>query len=150
MSCPGWRSFGDNWPLYTDVLSWHFWAPHASAARIWRDVSERRKERAPSRRPEDLTHHYLKTASSGSHFYIDSTCFFQEPAQSFIMYYLFHVYYRSAKRSTRHDRDIRRLAKSIRIPRYTWLIEDIINAFTVGHTETSVFTKLHLVYLRVL
>ena len=81
--------------------------------------------------PEDRTHHYLKTASSGSHFYVDSTCFFQEPAQSCIMYYLFHVYYRSAKRSARHDRDIRRFAKSIRIPRYTWLIEDNINAFTV-------------------
>ena len=70
---------------------------------------------------------------------------FQEPAQSCIVYYLFHLYYRSAKRSARHDRDIRRFAKSIRIPRYTWLIEDIINAVTVGHTETSVFTKLHLV-----
>ena len=133
-----------------DVLAWHFCAPHASAACIWRGVPECRKERAPSRRPEDRTRHYLETASSGSHFYVDSTCFFQEPAQSCIVYYLFHVYYRSEKRSVRHDRDICRFAKSIRIPRYTWLIEDIINAVTVGHTETSVFTKLHLVHPKVL
>ena len=41
-------------------------------------------------------------------------------------------------------------AKSIRIPRYTWLVEDIINTVTVGYTETSVFRKLHLVDLKVL
>ena len=41
-------------------------------------------------------------------------------------------------------------AKSIEIPRYAWLIEDTINAVTVGYIETSVFRKLHLVDLKVL
>ena len=132
--------------FFCDTFARHTPARHAFGVAC-RNVG---RKRAPSRRPEDRTRHYLETESSGCHFYVDSTCFFQEPAQSCIVYYLFHVYYRSAKQSARHDRDIRRFEKSIRIPRYTWLIEDIINAFTVGHTETSVFTKLHLVYLKVL
>ena len=34
--------------------------------------------------------------------------------------------------------------------RYTWLIEDIINAVALLHTETPVFKELHLLYLMVL
>ena len=81
----------DIWGLYTDVPGRHSCAPHATRHAMWRGASERRKERAPSRRPGGRTRHYLETASSGSHIYVDSTCFFQEPAQSCIVYYLFHV-----------------------------------------------------------